>query len=187
MPFERTPATAGALVPLTAPSISMRPAGPGDCDLVHDLYAAAPGYFEILSIPLPSSTEVRTELETAAADPRRRTELVLVDDAPETSAPALDPETGLRVAGYVDLTLDYLEPGDATINLLLIRADLQGQGIGSTCMRELETRLQGRVTRVLASIYGRNPGAERFWRSLGYAFAIDAAPVLEWYAKRLPA
>lgn len=174
-------------MPLTAAPVSLRPAGPEDCELIHDVYLSAPGYFEILSIPVPSLTEVRTELDTAAADPRRRTELVLVDGAPETATPGVDPATGLLVAGYLDVTLDYLEPGDATVNLVLIRADLQGQGIGSACMRELEDRLQGRVTRVLASIYGRNPRAERFWRSLGYAFAIDAAPVLEWYAKRLPA
>ena len=171
---------------LTAPVVSVRPAGPDDTDLVHDLYAAAPGYFEILSIPLPSRPEVRTELETAATDARRRTELVLVDDLPDGAAPSVDPRSGKRVAGYLDVTLDYLEPGDATVNLLLVRADLQGQGIGKACMRDLESRLQGRVGRLLASIYGRNPGAERFWRSLGYAFAIDAAPVLEWYAKTLP-
>ena len=173
-------------MPVTAPSVSVRPAGPDDAELIHELYAAAPGYFEILSIPLPSATEVRTELEAAATDVRRRTELLLVDDAPPSAAPCRDPVSGLLAAGYLDVTLDYLEDGDATVNLLLVRADLQGLGLGSACMRDLESRLQGRVTRVLASIYGRNPRAERFWRSLGYAFAIDAAPVLEWYAKRLP-
>lgn len=174
-------------MPLTAPSLSVRPAGPRDAELIHELYTASPGYFEILSIPLPTPTEVRTELIAAAEDPRRRIELILVDDAPTGAAPCRDPDTGAWVAGYLDLTLDYLEPGDATVNLLLIRTDLQGLGLGSACMRDVESRLQGRVTRLLASIYGRNPRAERFWRSLGYAFAIDAAPVLEWYAKRLPA
>ena len=173
-------------MPLTAPSVRVRSAGPDDAERIHELYVAAPGYFDILSIPLPSATEVRTELVAAASDERRRTELVLIDEAPETAAPARDPVSGALVAGYLDLTLDYLEPNDATVNLLLIRADLQGLGLGSACMRNLETRLDGRVTRLLASIYGRNPRAERFWRSLGYAFAIDAAPVLEWYAKRLP-
>lgn len=171
---------------MTAPSVSVRPAGPGDAKLIHELYAAAPGYFEILSIPLPSLTEVRTELVAAAADPRRRTELILVDDAPESATPCRDPASGALVAGYLDLTLDYLEPGDATVNLLLIRSDLQGLGLGSACMRDVEKRLSGRVRRLLASIYGRNPRAEHFWRSLGYVFAIDAAPVLEWYAKSLP-
>jgi hypothetical protein len=50
---------------------------------------------------------------------------------------------------------------------------------------DLEQRLRGQVRRVLASIYGQNPRAERFWGSLGYHFAIDAKPVLDWYAKEL--
>lgn len=160
---------------LTAPSVTFRPVGPDDAALVHDVYCAAPSYFDVLSIPLPTVREVRTELETAAADPRRSTELIVVRDA------SAEP----RVAGYLDVTLDYLEPNDATVNLLLVREDLQGRGIGSEAVRRLEDRLAGRVDRVLASVYGKNPRAQRFWSTLGYAFAIDAAPVLEWYAKRL--
>ena len=165
---------------LTAPSVTFRPVGPDDAAAVHEIYCAAPSYFDVLSIPLPTVREVRTELETAAADPRRSTELVVVRDA---LVPDLAAEP--RVAGYLDVTLDYLEPDDATVNLLLVREDLQGRGIGSEAIRRLEDRLAGRVERVLASVYGKNPRAQRFWRSLGYAFAIDAAPVLEWYAKRL--
>jgi GNAT superfamily N-acetyltransferase len=71
------------------------------------------------------------------------------------------------------------------VNLLLVRADLQRQGIGRGVVADLERRLRGRCRRVLASVFGRNPHARRFWTSQGYHFAIDAAPVLEWYAKRL--
>lgn len=166
---------------LTPASLRFRAAGPDDAATVHELYVATPGYFEMLSIPLPTATEARTELEAAAADRRRRTELIL-------PAPVAARTLGVEAAaplGYLDVTLDYLEPGDATVNLLLVREALQGRGIGSACVRALEARLAGRVERVLASVYGKNPRAERFWRSLGYAFAIDAAPVLEWYAKEL--
>lgn len=45
--------------------------------------------------------------------------------------------------------------------------------------------MSGRAKRILASIYGQNPRAERFWSSLGYSFAIDAKPLLDWYAKTL--
>jgi hypothetical protein len=38
---------------------------------------------------------------------------------------------------------------------------------------------------MLAGIYGDNPGAVRFWQRLGYQFAVDARPVLSWYAKTL--
>jgi GNAT superfamily N-acetyltransferase len=157
------------------PPLRFRAAAPRDASLIHGLYRDTPGYFQMLSIPLPTEREVRVELEAAAADPRRRCELILDGGAALRAAPL----------GYLDVTLDYLEPGDATVNLLLVRGALQGRGIGSAAVHALEARLAGRVRRVLASVYGRNEGAERFWRGLGYAFAIDAGPVLEWYAKDL--
>lgn len=159
---------------------SARPAyldvGPDRAERVHALYLATPAYFEALSIPMPSVEEVRTDLATAEEDPRRITQLVVRPAG--DGAPAED-------VGYLDVTLDYLGPGDATVNLLLVRADRQRQGVGRRVVADLERRLQGRCQRVLASVFGRNPHARRFWTSQGYHFAIDAAPVLEWYAKRL--
>ena len=183
-----------------------RPATVEDAALVHALYLATPAYFDIISIPVPTSDEVRTDLETAARDPRRYTELVLLrpherehgerehgerergeteHDEWEPVESARDPVTGRAVVGYLDYKLDYPEKDDATVNLLLVHGGLQSRGIGRRCVMDLETRLQGRASRVLASIYGQNPRAKRFWQSLGYHFAIDAKPILDWYAKTL--
>jgi ribosomal protein S18 acetylase RimI-like enzyme len=172
---------------LTSPGALTRLADASDAALVHRLYAKTPGYFEVISIPVPTLAEVRTDLETAARDPRRSTELILLP--PTQRAPVdselTDPVSGRQVVGYLDYKLDYPEEGDATVNLLLVSGDVQGRGIGSRCVRDLEKRLHGRSRRILASIYGRNPRARRFWEGLGYAFAIDAKPVLDWYAKSL--
>lgn len=155
-----------------------------DAELVLTLYRQTPAYFEIISNPVPSLAEVERELEAAAHDPRRYVELVLAPSSEAIDA-ARDPETGLAVVGYLDYKLDYPALGDATVNLLLIAAPYQGWGYGRCCVERLERRLKGRVKRILAAIYGRNPQAERFWRSLGYRFAIDAKPILDWYAKEL--
>lgn len=172
---------------VTSPGAITRPADPSDATLVHRLYEKTPGYFEVISIPVPTLAEVKTDLETAARDARRRTELVLL--LPEQRAPAddglVDPVSGRQVVGYLDYKLDYPDAGDATVNLLLVGGDAQGRGIGSRCVRDLERRLRGSARRVLASIYGQNPRARRFWEALGYAFAIDAKPILDWYAKSL--
>jgi len=96
-----------------------------------------------------------------------------------------DPITGRQIVGYLDFKLDYPEQGDGTVNLLLIPEKLQSNGLGRVCVVDLEERLKGQVSRLLASIYGQNPRAERFWKTLGYEFAIDAKPVLDWYAKTL--
>jgi GNAT superfamily N-acetyltransferase len=75
--------------------------------------------------------------------------------------------------------------------LVLIAEDVQSSGFGSKIVENLEERLNDgtfaprRVRRLLAGIYGENPGAVKFWERLGYHFAVDARPVLAWYAKEL--
>lgn len=149
---------------------------PDETHVLHRLYTHSQRYFEIIASPMPLSVDVEHELETALVDPRRHLEFISMDGATEP-------------VGYVDLTFDYPQSGDVTINLLLIGEPWQSSGVGSWVARDLETRLQagalrsGRVRRVLAGIYGDNPGAVRFWERLGYTFAVDARPVLSWYAK----
>jgi GNAT superfamily N-acetyltransferase len=149
---------------------------PDETHVLHHLYSQSERYFEIIASPMPLPVDVEHELETALVDPRRHLEFIHMDGVPEP-------------VGYVDLTFDYPQLGDVTINLLLIGQPWQSSGVGSWAARDLEARLQAgelrssRVRRVLAGIYGDNPGAVRFWERLGYAFAVDARPVLSWYAK----
>ena len=178
-----------ALHPTLVP-VRTRSATTLDAPLVHDLYTATPAYFDIISIPVPTLQEVATDIATAIQDPRRFIEIVLLEDAEHERVGAEagclpDPVTGLPVAGYLDSTLDYPQEGDATVNLLLVRHGLQSYGVGTACAEDLERRLAGRAQRMLASIYGENPRARKFWERLGYRFAIDAKPLLDWYAKEL--
>lgn len=160
--------------------LTLRPVRPQDAPVLHRLYALSPRYFEIISMPVPLVSDVERELEAGLADPRRRLEFVLPD-------PAL---AGLPV-GYLDVKHGYPGPGDATINLLLIAEPHQSAGYGARVVRKLEERCLADaslgVRRVLAGVYGHNPRAVRFWERLGYRYAIDARPLLEWYAKDLPA
>jgi ribosomal protein S18 acetylase RimI-like enzyme len=168
-------------------AVTTREARPEDAPLVHTVYRSSPAYFEAISIPVPTLAEVTTDLITAAGDPRRHVELVLVDAqaAADVEPKVEDPDTGRLVVGYLDYKLDYPEAGDATVNLLLVLPGAQSRGIGGACARDLERRLVGRSRRMLASIFGDNPRARRFWERLGFSFAIDAKPHLDWYAKTL--
>lgn len=179
--------------------LAYRRAVPEDADVVRELYEATPGYLSALGLETPSVQEVRTELSAAATDTRRRTELVLARRRPPGSKArwiAADDRDrgdgtdeaegeGAALVGFVDLTVGYIEPSDVTVNLLLVREDAQGMGIGSTVVSDVEHRLPPDCRRVLASIFGRNPRARRFWTGHGYRFEIDAAPQIEWYAKRV--
>jgi GNAT superfamily N-acetyltransferase len=171
--------------------LHLRPAGADDAGVVHALYLATPTYFEAIGKPVPTSSEVRTDLLLAERDERRRVVLaVLADPAEAAALPAgvpRDAASDRPVVAYVDYKLDYPDVGDATVNLLLVHGALQSRGFGGTVVAALEDRLRGHAHRVLASIYGSNPRAKRFWERLGYRFAIDARPVLEWYGKRLDA
>jgi GNAT superfamily N-acetyltransferase len=139
--------------------------------LLHMLYAAAPGYFALLGTRVPSLSEVERDVEIALLDPRRHLEL-LHDEAGE-------------LFGSLDCKQDYPNPGDLTINLLLIREDRQSQGLGERVVRHLERRAPRGTGRILASVLGDNPRGARFWDRLGYSFALDARPALTWYAKPL--
>lgn len=141
--------------------------------LLHTLYAAAPGYFRLLGTRVPSPEEVARDVEIALLDPRRRLEL-LHDGAGE-------------LVGSLDCKHDYPESGDLTINLLLIREDRQSQRLGEQAVRDLEARLPPGTTRILASVLGNNPRGARFWERLGYTFALDARPVMTWYARAVAA
>ncbi|CAM3261705.1 GNAT family N-acetyltransferase [Deinococcus saxicola] len=141
--------------------------------LLHMLYAAAPGYFALLGSRIPSLSETERDVEIALLDPRRRLELL--HDAHG------------KLVGSLDYKLDYPQPGDLTINLLLIREDRQSQRLGEQAVHDLEERLPPQIRRILASVLGENPRGVRFWERLGFEFTVDARPVMTWYAKPLHA
>ena len=152
--------------------------------LLHHLYLRTPDYFALLGTRPPSLGEVERDVQTALFDPRRCLELIY----PDASGDA-------EPIGSLDYKLDFPEAGDVTINLLLIRGDLQSSGLGQQAVRHLEMRLQTaphanaarelHAPRLLASVLGVNPRAVAFWQRLGFSFATDARPVMTWYAKPL--
>jgi GNAT superfamily N-acetyltransferase len=161
--------------------------------MLHQLYLDTPDYFALLGTTPPSLGEVERDLQTALFDPRRCLELIYQEV-----------DSGGPPIGSLDYKLDFPEPGDVTINLLLIRGDLQSSGLGQRAMRQFEDRLHGRSLRMnlnqqrlpeastprihprlLASVLGENPRAVAFWQRLGFSFATDARPVMTWYAKPL--
>ncbi|WP_291423563.1 GNAT family N-acetyltransferase [Deinococcus sp.] len=139
--------------------------------LLHASYLAAPNYFALLGNHTPTLPEVEADVATAIQDPRRHLEL-LHDDAGQ-------------LVGSLDYKSDYPQPGDVTINLLLIHHDRQNQSLGAQAIQQFEARLPRGTCRILASVLGDNPRGVRFWERLGYTFELDARPAMTWYAKRL--
>ncbi len=115
--------------------------------LLHELYLRTPDYFALLGTRPPSLGEVERDVQTALFDPRRCLELIYQrakmpgESVPEESVLG-------EPIGSLDYKLNFPEMDDVTINLLLIRGDLQSSGLGQQVVRMLEARL--RATRTSA-------------------------------------
>lgn len=143
---------------------------PASAPEIHRLYLNSPTYFHLIGMEVPTLSDVERELGVLEQDPRRRVSLL---------------EHEGEVVGYLDYKLPYPEEGAATISLLLIREDLQGQGLGARVLSELESQIKGQVGRLFAVVYGDNPVARRFWLRQGFAHLRDGGPSLSWYVKEL--
>lgn len=152
-------------------ALTLTPMALHHAPLLGELYHATPNYFALLGSRIPNATEIQNEVEIALQDPRRH--LALIHDEQE------------RLVGCLDYKTSYPQPGDLTINLLLIREDHQNQRLGRHAVRLLESRLPAGTQRVLASVLGDNPRGVRFWERLGFSFELDARPALTWYAKHV--
>lgn len=150
--------------------LNIRAAHLGDAQTVYGIYQRSPDYFGMLGTDLPTAREVEVELGLALMDSRRHIELI---------------EHSGQVVGLLDWKEAYPERQDVTVNLLLLIPEQRGSGLGSRVMWDLESRLPAGTARLMASVLGVNPAGARFWEQLGYQFAIDARPVMTWYAKNL--
>ncbi len=150
-------------------ALTLAPLGLEDALLVHRVFLQSPGYFELIGVELPSLEDVQQDLKTLETDPRRRAFLLFLGEEP---------------VGYLDYKLHYPGPQEATLSLLLIREDRQGQGLGRLALRHLEEGLVG-VERLYALVYGDNPRARGFFLAQGFEYVKDGGPTLSWYAKRL--
>ncbi|MCH1928415.1 GNAT family N-acetyltransferase, partial [Shewanella sp. C31] len=79
-------------------------------------------YFALIGMEPPTLEDVVQDLLTLAKDERRRAFLLLLEE---------------EAVGYLDYNLHYPEPEHATLSLLLIREDRQGQGLGKRALRYL--------------------------------------------------
>lgn len=159
----------------TAARLELIAVDPDSAPVIHQLYQKSPTYFRLIGMEIPTLGDVEREVEALAHDPQRRCCLV--------AAPVHKEQH--RVIGYLDYKLHYPEPMAATISLLLIDEEHQGQGFGSLALEHLESLLSGDLRRLYAVVYGNNLAAQRFWEARGFRHFKDGGPSLRWYVKEL--
>ena len=158
------------MIPRTELPLRSRPVTLEDAPRVHAVYAQSPGYFELLGAEPPTLADVESELAAAARDPDRRLELLLLGD---------------EAVGLLDYKLRQPEPDAAALSLVLVTEAHRHRGIGQLAVRRLEETLAGEFRELFAVVYGDNPGAERFFTTLGYRFKKSGGPAVKWFSKPL--
>ena len=158
------------MIPSTELPLRAQPAQPEDAPRVHAIYAQSPGYFELLGAELPTLADVESELAAALSDPGRSLELLFL---------------GEEAVGLIDYKTHHPEPQAATLSLVLIAEPYRGRGLGQAAVRHLEKTLAPKVRELYAVVYGNNPGAERFFTTLGYRFKKSGGPAVKWFSKPL--
>ncbi|WP_448566362.1 GNAT family N-acetyltransferase [Thermus sp.] len=152
-------------------TLSFRPVKLADAALLQELFLKSPGYFALIGMEPPGLEDVLRDLHTLEQDPRRRAFLLFLEE---------------EAVGYLDYKLHYPEEGDATLSLLLIREDRQGQGLGQRALRHLMENLVD-VERLYAVVYGQNPKAKAFFLKEGFRHVKDGGPAVSWYVRTLRA
>ena len=160
----------GPMIPRTELLLSTKPAQLRDAPRVHAVYAQSPGYFELLGAELPTLADVESELAAALSDPERHLELLYLGD---------------EAVGLLDYKKHHPKPHAATLSLVLIAEPFRGRGLGQAAVRHLEKTLAPETQELFAVVYGNNPGAERFFTTLGYRFKKSGGPAVKWFSKPL--
>jgi len=137
---------------------------------VHQLYLNCPTYIALIGGDYPSLHDIQRELDTLRHDTRRQALLLLRSDS---------------VVGFLDYKVAHPDLHSATISLLLVDERLQGQGLGTVAVEQLERLLAGRMERLYAVVYGNNEQAKVFWSRRGFAHLRDSGPNISWYMKDL--
>jgi len=129
---------------------------------VRALFERSPDYFEAVEGRPPIDDDAST----------------LFSDLPPGRSPADKRVLGVTVGdgpavGVVDLVRDWPAPGTWIIGLVLLEPAARRRGTGTRVVATIaELVIAEGGERLRAAAHHRNPGADSFWRSLGFT-AVD--------------
>ena len=87
-----------------------------------------------------------------------------------------NPQAGAQLVGLIDFRLHWPDPDTAYIGILLVAEPFQRQRVGSDAWALLQPWLAGEagLRAVKLGVEQFNPGALRFFQSLGFALTGEA-------------
>lgn len=133
--------------------------GPEHLDALERLMERCPDY-QVVERGVVASREMAEEV-LAMAPPGH--------EAGKWLLGVMDPESGERMDGVLDVIRDYPSAGEWYVGLLLLSPELRGQGLGEEVMRALEAWIVGEGGRsIQIAVLEHNAAAQRFWTREGF-------------------
>jgi RimJ/RimL family protein N-acetyltransferase len=138
--------------------VSLSPVLPSDVADVQAVIESDPAYAERVTGLPPGPADAQSLL------------MMRPPDVPEEHKVVLGIRRETELVGLVDLVRGYPEAEVAYVGLLLVRGDLQGQGIGRSAHEALLAWVRDwpEVRRVRLAVVATNRAVEAWWESLGY-------------------
>jgi RimJ/RimL family protein N-acetyltransferase len=157
------------------PSISLLPLTAEDhAEALQQVYRMTPGYWQMAGLPGSPAGQAARDLAAAAETPGRH---LLGIVRPVESG---DPTGGVEMVGVVDFRLHWPQPQTVYIGLVMVAEPFQRQGIGTAAWGLLAPWLaqEAGMTTARLGVPQYNPGALRFFQSLGFSLTGESNRVL---------
>lgn len=151
--------------------ISLLPLDPElHTDALQEVYAHAPGYWEMYHLPGAPAGQAQRDLAAVQAEAGRSALGILLPNRPG------DPSAGAQLIGLLDFRMHWPEPGTVYVGLVLVAEPFQRQGAASAAWTLLEEWLTGQagIVRARLTVEQFNPGALHFFQHVGFALTGES-------------
>ena len=139
-------------------------------DALQRVYELSPAYWSMYHLAQAPAGQSARDLAAIEAEPGRMGLGIVAANEPGNA------EAGAQLVGLIDLRLHWPDPDTAYIGIELVAEPFQRQGVGSSAWALLEPWLaaEGGVREVKLGVEQFNPGALRFFQSIGFALTGEA-------------
>ncbi|MCY3905157.1 MAG: GNAT family N-acetyltransferase [Caldilineaceae bacterium] len=139
-------------------------------DALQRVYELSPAYWAMYHLAQAPAGQAARDLAAIADEPGRIGLGIAAANEPGNA------DAGAQLVGMIDLRLQWPDPDMAYIGILLVAEPFQRQRVGSDAWALLEPWLAGDAGQraVKLGVEQFNPGALRFFQSLGFSLTGEA-------------
>ncbi len=139
-------------------------------DALQRVYELSPAYWTMYHLAQAPAGQAARDLAAIEEEPGRMGLGIAAANEPG------NPQAGAQLVGLIDFRLRWPDPDTAYLGILLVAEPFQRQGVGGDAWALLEPWLadEAGLREVKLGVEQFNPGALRFFQSLGFALTGEA-------------